>query len=578
MIPQDTIEQILQRVSIVEVIGSRIQLKKSGQNYKGLCPFHNDRKNPSLSVSEEKGLYHCFSCGAGGNALTFLKEFDKLDFIDSIRELGKMAGIDIENYLTGTQDNILLRERLKTMHQLAQEYFIKQLYSRTLSAQKAVSIIKQRYLDKNTVKTFGLGFGGDKRDGLFQELRKQGFDPDEIIFSGLCGKTDQGRIYDRFQQRITFPVQEADSTIVAFGGRAILANASAKYINSPETPLFKKGNILYGWNFAKESATKNSQVILAEGYLDIIRLHQAGFCFAAAPLGTGLTEDHIIFLKHKVKEIILCFDGDNAGQKSAYRSAGLCAKFGIKTRVTALPENEDPDTFLLSNGTHAFKQLLETSVLGEDFVLETASALLPDSIAFLNSVFEYGIQLDGAILTEQFLKKIAEKAAVSLASVELEFSRFRKNYERFSPDQKPESPKKNLTNAHELIAILINYPQFADDAAEIITPQDFADPEYEQIFRNILLNPEKTAEYWIRQVGHSNLIQEVAKVTSIPDMRIIKNHAVQIRLKSLENQSAKLSQEILKSEQTETNNYALIEKIKELQSEKIALKNTFYHL
>lgn len=578
MIPQDAIEKILQRVSIVEVIGSRIQLKKSGQNYKGLCPFHNDRKNPSLSVSEKKGLYHCFSCGAGGNALTFLKEFDKLDFIDSIRELGKIAGIDIENYLKGTQDNILLRERLKIMHQSAQEYFIRQLYSRTLSAQKAVSIIKQRYLDKNTVKTFGLGFGGDKSNGLFQELRKQGFDPDEIILSGLCGKTDQGRIYDRFQQRITFPVQEADSTIIAFGGRAVFANASAKYINSPETPLFKKGNILYGWNFAKESAAKNSQIILAEGYLDIIRLHQAGFCFAAAPLGTGLTEDHIIFLKHKVKEIILCFDGDNAGQKSAYRSAGLCATLGIKTRVIALPENEDPDTFLLSKGTHAFKQLLENALLGEDFVLDTASALLPDTTAFLNAVFEYGIQLDRAILTEQFLKKIAEKAAVSLASVELEFSRFRKNYERFSSDPTPESPKKNSTNAHELIAILINYPEFADDAAEIIAPQDFSDPEHEQIFRSILLNPEKTPEYWIRQVGNSHLIQEVAKVTSIPDMRIIKNHAVQIRLKSLENQSAKLSQEILKSEQSKTNNYALIKKIQELQSEKIALKNTFYHL
>ena len=588
MIPPDVIEDILRRVSIVELISQNITLKKAGHNYKGLCPFHNDKNNPSLSVSDQKGLYHCFSCGAGGNALTFLKEYNKLDFVDSMKVLGDLAGIDVEYYLQNQQDLLPLRNKLKTMHQIAQEFYVEQLFTiNNPQTELAVRTIKKRKLDKKTIELFGLGFGGVAWDGLFTKLQSAGFKADEIVLSGLCGKSENNKFYDRFRNRITFPIFDSEGIIVAFGGRIIDDSSNAKYINSPETPLFKKGSLLYGWNFAKDTSLELGNVILVEGYMDVIRMFQAGFSTAVAPLGTGLTEDRISFLKHKVDTIILCFDGDSAGQKSTYRSAGIAAKLGVPTKVAVLPENEDPDTFLLNQGPNAMAKILDTSIEAEIFILDSAKSKLPDSNKFLQDVFEYAIHLEGDsnspslhIKTEQFLKKVSEILLVSYGSIELEFSRFKEQFLKFNNNNawensysKEESkPNKEFQEEFELISILIMFPEFADHVASVLEPSDFYNEESQELFKKMLLHPEFTAQDWIISAGNTSLISLTSKWLEAPDIRIIKNYAVSIRIKSLKKKRDLISKALINSDSQ------LNAQILEIQTEVIALKREFYHL
>ena len=587
MIPQDVIEDILRRISIVELISQHATLKKAGHNYKGLCPFHNDRNTPSLSVSDQKGLYHCFSCGAGGNALTFLKEYNKLDFVDSMKILGELAGIDIEYYLQNQQDILPLRNKLKTIHQIAQEFYIEQLFKiDNPQTELAVRTIKKRKLDKKTIELFGLGFGGIGWDELFKKLQSSGFKTDEIIISGLCGKSENNKFYDRFRNRITFPIFDSEGVIVAFGGRIIDNSSNAKYINSPETPLFKKGSLLYGWNFSKDTALEIGNVIIVEGYMDVIRMFQAGFSTAVAPLGTGLSEDRISFLKHKVDTIILCFDGDNAGQKSTYRSAGIAAKLGVTTKVAVLPENEDPDTFLLYQGPNAMAKILDNSIDAENFILESAKTKLPDSNKFLQDVFEYAIYLDGDsnspslhIKTEQFLKKVSEILMVSYGSIELDFSRFKEQFLKFNNNSWENSYSKSESKADkefheefELLSILIMFPEFTDHVASILEPTDFYNEESQELFKKMLLHPEFPAQDWIVTAGNTSLISLTSKWLDAPDIRIIKNYAVSIKIKSLKKKRDLISKKLINSDPQ------LSTQILEIQSKIFALKREFYHL
>lgn len=593
MIPKDIVEEILRRVSIVHLISQNIPLKKAGHNHKGFCPFHNDKNNPSLSVSDEKGLYHCFSCGAGGNALTFMKEYHKLDFIDAVKELGTFVGINVEEYLEQNKDSLPLRNILKKMHIVAQEYFIKQLYNfKDPGTRFAVNTIKKRKLDKNTLELFGIGYGGTAWDGLYASLIEQGFKSNDIIESGLCGKTDQGKYYDRFRNRITFPISDSDGNIIAFGGRALDTKTNAKYINSPETVLFKKGHFLYAWHLAKEQAAEVGEVIVAEGYLDVIRLFQAGFSNAVAPLGTGLTEDRINFLKNKIDTMILCFDGDIAGQKSAYRSAGIAAKCGLLTKVACLPENEDPDSFLLAKGPGALGQTIQDSLSGEDFVLDSAKKFLPNTQQFLNAVFEYAVNLEGSgtsgiltIATEQFLKKVAEIIITSFSAVEMEFKKYKELYfkydrsETFDDQNSPitNKPQEHI-NAEEILALLIMFPEFLDHIAQIVTPEDFPTEEMKNFYKQLLFHPERNSNEWIIIAGQTPFIKHTAKFFQAPDMRIVKNYAVGLRINSLKSQQEMISKQIIFLEQKNQQDLSLSQKILNIQTEIINLKKELYYL
>ncbi|MGL5255248.1 MAG: DNA primase [Brevinema sp.] len=582
MIPRDVVDSILRRISLVELMSRSVALKKTGSNYVGLCPFHNDRNKPSLSVSDEKGLYHCFSCGAGGNALTFLKEHERLDFIESMRVLAPMANIDIEPYLANDEELLPLRERLKTMHKLALDYFNARLYDAKDNLSRAAGmILRRRKIDRETAKRFGLGFGGSASDGLFRMLQGEGFKPDEIVQSGLCGRTEHGRWYDRFAKRITFPVWDENGTLIAFGGRAIEEQARAKYLNSPETMLFKKSTVLYGWNLAKEEAIERGQALIVEGYMDVIRLFQAGFAFAAAPMGTGLSEDRIAALKHKVDCLYFCFDGDAAGVKSAFRSSGLAAKVGAKAKVVLLPTEDDPDTYLLTNGPEAFADLIEKAIDSEEFIMKTALELLPDVQAFLQLVFEYAFSLEGgvsgvvlSVKTDTFLRKCAQESGLSLESVILDFDRFKQHASRMALTNEEAPRRRNAVDDDRVLAsVLIVYPELADTLAELIAPDDFFDEECREVVRQIFLHPEKTAQDWLAYWAASPLVEEAAQWTQAPEFRFLKTHAVRLRIKSLTHNIELMMQSI-----NDENSEEMLNAITELQKEKLSLKENFYNL
>ncbi|MGL5955873.1 MAG: DNA primase [Brevinema sp.] len=585
MIPQDVIDDILRRVSLVEVMSQYITLKKSGHAYKGLCPFHNDRNNPSLHVDDQKGLYHCFSCKAGGNILTFLKEYNKLDFIDSMKFLEPYSGIDIEPYLKQQQDTFPLRNKLKTMHQIAQDFFQENLYKiDNPQVELAVRTIKKRKLDKKTISLFGLGFGGVARNELFQKLQNSGFKAEEIFSSGLCGKSEQGTIYDRFRNRITFPICDSEGIVIAFGARIIDNSSPAKYINSPETLLFKKGSVLYAWHLAKESVLESGELILVEGYLDVIRMFQAGFTNTVAPMGTGLTEEQVYYIKNKIDNLIFCFDGDNAGQKSSYRSAGIAAKLEVPTKIAILPENDDPDTFLLQQGANAMADILQNSQDAEKFILESATKHLPDSNKFLQEVFEYAIFLEGEdsgpslnIRTNQFLKKTATLLSISYSSIELEFSRYKQHYSKDRPIIDKQQYKE-FEEEFELMAILVMFPEFADHAASIVSVLDFFHQETKEIFTQILMHPEKTAQEWLITIGKTDLVSYTSKWLEAPDIRIIQNYAVSLRIKSLKRKRTLINQELFNYLPDSEKHHELSTQIIELQQELINLKKMFYLL
>ncbi|MGL4676685.1 MAG: DNA primase [Brevinema sp.] len=585
MIPPDVIDDILRRVSLVEVMSQYVTLKKVGHAYKGLCPFHNDRNNPSLHVDNQKGLYHCFSCKAGGNILTFLKEYNKLDFIDSMKFLQQYSGIDIEPYLNQQQDLLPLRNKLKIMHQIAQEFFQENLYKiDNPQVELAVKTIKKRKLDKKTIALFGLGFGGVGLSPLFQKLQNSGFKAEEIFASGLCGKSEYGKIYDRFQNRITFPICSSEGSVIAFGGRIVDNSSPAKYVNSPETLLFKKGALLYAWHLAKESVLESGELILVEGYMDVIRMFQAGFSNVVAPMGTGLTEEQIHYIKSKIDNLIFCFDGDSAGQKSSYRSAGIAAKLDVPAKIVILPENDDPDTFLLQQGSNAMANLLQNSQDTEKFILESANKHLPDSKRFLQDVFEYGVFLEGkttapslSIKTEQFLKKITEQLNVSYSSIELEFSRSKQHYLKERPPV-DEKQYKEFEEEFELMAILVMFPEFTDHAASIVGIEDFFHKETKEIFTQLLLHPEKTSQEWLITIGNTDFVSYTSKWLNLPDIRIIQNYAVSLRIKSLKKKRTLINQELINYYPNSTEYHALSTQIMELQQELIHLKKMFYLL
>ncbi len=581
MIPDEILRDIIQKTSIVDLIGRDVVLKKSGHStYKGLCPFHNDRNNPSLSIDERKGVYHCFSCKAGGNAITFMMNYHRMDFIESVKELGKNAGIDVDYYLENRKDELPLRNKLKTMHEIAQSHYSNTLFkSRTRGNSIAVRTLKSRAIDRDTALMFGLGFGGEGWDDLFRILRGKGYSADEILASGLCGKNDKGKFYDRFRNRITFPIQDNDGAVIAFGGRIIDQSSRAKYINSPETPLFKKGSVLYAWNYAKDNVVESGEVIMVEGYLDVIRMFQNGFTNAVAPLGTGLTEDRIAYLKNKIDSLVLCFDGDNAGRKSAYRSAGIAAKLGTPVKIALLPENDDPDTFLLKNGADSMAEILQNSQDAVYYILETAKKHLPDSSKFLESVFEYAANLEGevtqpslSVTTSRFLQQTAEILGVSLGSVELEFAKHKRLYFR-SEKEEPAAALKEYEEEFELLAILIVYPEFIDYAASFVGIEDFCHEHSKDCFKQMLMHPERTSQEWILFASGKEFIDRTGKWLDPPELRVIQNYAISLRIKSLKKERALINKEL-----SSNTNAELAGRLAEKQRELIALQEKLYEL
>ena len=372
-IPQSFIDDLLNRVDIVEVIDARVSLKKAGREYQACCPFHNE-KTPSFTVSPGKQFYHCFGCGAHGSAVGFLMDYEHLEFPDAIEELARSVGIEVPHEAASghrtdqrSNDHYSLLER-------AERYYRNQLREHAQAA-NAVDYLKERGLSGEIAATFGLGYAPPGWDSLLRHLGSDSETQKAAVELGLLVQKDDNRLYDRFRDRIMFPIRDRRGRTIGFGGR-VLGNDTPKYMNSPESPLFHKGRELYGLFEARKANQKLERLLVVEGYMDVVALAQFGLTHAVATLGTATTAEHLERLYRTVKEVVFCFDGDAAGRRAAWRAlenALPVLRGGREARFLFLPEGEDPDSLVRRIGTQAFHQKTVDSIPLSQYFLESLS-------------------------------------------------------------------------------------------------------------------------------------------------------------------------------------------------------------
>lgn len=419
LIPQQFIDDLLDRTDIVEVIDGRVSLRKSGQNYSGLCPFHNE-KSPSFTVSQSKQFYHCFGCGAHGNAIGFLMEFERLEFPAAVEMLARQAGVEVPVERNVNPEKKKKQDSIYDQLDKAQQHFTQQLRQHP-TKERAVNYLKGRQLTGTTAKNFGIGYAPPGWENLREALVKTEKDEQQLIEAGLLIKReDRDGCYDRFRDRIIFPIRDNRGRTIAFGGR-VLGDDKPKYLNSPESPVFHKGDELYGLYEARQASNRLSRFLIVEGYMDVVALAQHGIHYAVATLGTSTSEAHLNKLFRMVSEVIFCFDGDDAGRKAASRALETALPIledGRQIRFLFLPEGEDPDSLVHKEGQTAFTQRLDQAItLTEYFFASVSEGLninsLDDQARLSKLALEKMQPMPRGVFYELMLKQLGEMTGLS---------------------------------------------------------------------------------------------------------------------------------------------------------------------
>ena len=425
-IPQAFLDDLLDRVDIVEVIDRRVKLKKSGKNYSARCPFH-DEKTPSFSVNPDKQFYYCFGCGAGGNALGFLMDYESLDFPQAVENLASSAGLEVPREPTrggpGRAEQEQSNKPLYALMEQVASYYQQQLRQHP-QAKRAVQYLKQRGLTGIIAKQFDLGFAPPGWDNLLKALGDNEEQRGLLKKTGMLVENEKGRTYDRFRDRVVFPIRDQRGRVIAFGGR-VLGDDKPKYLNSPETDIFHKGRELYGLYQARQANRKLERILVVEGYMDVIALAQHGISYATATLGTATSKTHLERVYRLVPEVVFCFDGDEAGRKAAFRAleAALpCMEDGRQARFLFLPEGLDPDDAVRGGGAEHFQDLLNKAMPLENFLFESVAAgldmaTLDGRARMSKQALPYIRQLPEGVYRQLMFQDLAERTGLELTSL-----------------------------------------------------------------------------------------------------------------------------------------------------------------
>jgi len=416
-IPDELVEEIRDRSDIVEVISDRILLKKSGANYKGLCPFHSE-KTPSFTVSPAKQIFHCFGCNEGGNVYQFVMKIENLSFPDSVLLLARRYGINITEQkvkgVNSSQKNILY-----DVNAMVAEFFQRQL-SESPQGKTGREYIRKRGITDNIIESFKIGYASTSWDGVHQFLKKKGISVDIQNSAGLIKERENGGGYvDRFRERIIFPISDSEGRIVGFGGRVLNdTDSRPKYLNSPETLVYKKGNILYGLHITKDFIRKSKEAFLVEGYFDLITAYQYGIKNIIATSGTALTEDHARLLKRYTETVILVFDGDEAGRNASNRGGIVLLNGGVKVKVIPLPQGNDPDSFIRGKSGEGFLNIARESKIFMEYIINKSVAesdlkSLDGRIGCINSVLPFLSIVNSPVEKSVYISLLAERTGVS---------------------------------------------------------------------------------------------------------------------------------------------------------------------
>ena len=488
-IPEDVIREIKYRNDIETAISQYVNLKRRGKNLVGLCPFHSE-KTPSFTVYPESASFYCFGCGAGGDVFTFTGLIENLDYIESVKLLAERSGVTLPQ--DGYDDSM---QRLKnTIYDINREtarFFHSHLMSP--DGKWALDYLLGRGLSLSTIKRFGLGAAPDSWDSLINHLKSKGFSVNDMYTANVVGKSQKGSFYDRFRKRIMFPIINIRGNVVAFSGRAMPGDdkAGGKYVNTSDTPVYKKSENLFGINYAKNNCSE--RVILVEGNMDVISLHQAGFNYAVAPLGTAFTSEQVNLLARYTKEIVLMLDADAAGQKAIKRATQLLENTGLEVKVVVIPDGKDPDEFIKKNGPERFRALLEGAVSDIEYKLLMAADGInlgsdDGRLRYLSAAAEVIATDDDVMTRDIYIGRLCEKYGVSRTALTAKVDELRrKNYKirqkkeiseiirpKFTKDdinpERRRSPK--ATAAEEtLIAVLLQHPDFYDEVKAKLPPE-----------------------------------------------------------------------------------------------------------
>ena len=408
----ELIDEVRQNNDVVDIISQYVHLTRKGRNYFGLCPFHNE-KSPSFSVSPDRQIFHCFGCGVGGNVYTFLMKIEGITFKESLEQLAERANIQLptlqSNADTAKEE---LKSKVYKVNEFTAEFYHQNLYKPT--AKIAQEYVKQRKMNRETLEAYRIGYSG-KFDELYKALKAQGFGEQEILESGLVNKNDNGTYIDRYRNRLMFPICDARGKVIAFGGR-VLDDSKPKYINSPENIVYSKGRHLFGLNVAKKHSTK--RIIIVEGYMDVISLHQRGITNVVGALGTALTEQQGWLLRKTTEQVVLGFDSDGAGQTAVARSMDILQKMGCDMRVLQIEGAKDPDEFIVKFGEGRFNLAVDNAISLVEFKVKNLKKELNlentgDKIKFLNQIAKILSKVENTMEREIYIEKIAKGYNIS---------------------------------------------------------------------------------------------------------------------------------------------------------------------
>ncbi|MCL2688636.1 MAG: DNA primase [Chitinispirillia bacterium] len=474
-------EQIRQRADIGAIIGRYVTLKGSGSTMKGLCPFHKE-KTPSFHVNADRGFYYCYGCNKGGDVFSFLQEIERVDFPEALRMLAEETGVKLEprrivqnNHEYADSSKSLSKTEALEIHALAAQYY----YSLVKSTPAAVEYFKSRGIDAQTVKEFSLGYAAKGWSGLIDFLQSKNIPPSKLAESGLAVKRDSGGFYDRFRDRIMFPLYNQSGRVVAFAGRGLDGDTQPKYLNSPETLLYQKSTLLYGLHKSRGAVRDLGQLLIVEGYMDYLTLYQAGICNAAATSGTAFTPEHASLIQRQTSKVTLVFDGDRAGVEAAYKAIIVLAPFNLQVNVLTLAGNDDPDSFVKREGAQPFLEMIAKAKKSTDFLIDKLISQYGTSPQSKRTIIEelvpYVEALRDMIVRDDFLSKVAQKLRVESHHIFNSFSR-KDNRENTVSDVQTQPFSGKIGKLEEsFLRILLTCPEQIPLAKRFVDTQTLTD-------------------------------------------------------------------------------------------------------
>ncbi len=514
--PEELVEEVRMRNDVVDVISGYVKLQKKGSNYFGLCPFHNE-KSPSFSVSSAKQMYYCFGCGAGGNVITFIMDYENYSFSEALKLLADRAGVALPKpeYSKEAREQADLKAALLEINKLAASYFYYQLKGQ--QGEAGYGYLRNRQLTDETITRFGLGYSNKTRDDLYRYLRGKGYDDTILKESGLVSIEERGA-HDKFWNRVMFPIMDVNNRVIGFGGR-VMGEGEPKYLNSPETRLFDKSRNLYGLNYARISREK--YILICEGYMDVIAMHQAGFTNAVASLGTAFTTQQAQLLKRYTDKVVLTYDSDGAGVKAALRAIPILKEAGISAKVLNMQPYKDPDDFMKNLGADAFRQrieeargsfLFEIDVLKKNYDMNDPE----QKTEFHNQVARKLLEFPEALERDNYLEAVSREYFINYEDLKRLVNRLGaklgpivKRTEEEGEGRKRIQKKKDREDGMKqsqrlLLTWLIENPQLFDKILGVVTPDDFIEELYHQVAQMVFdghaagnLNPAEILNHFI---------------------------------------------------------------------------------